>query len=989
VHIGVLGPVDVVADSGEPVTIPGSKLRGLIAILALEAGRTVTHHRLIEAVWGDQGVSGPNVVQVIVSKLRRLLAESGERDCLSTHPAGYQMDVPRQNVDALRFEALVEEAHALDDPAAVAELLGSALDLWRGVPLSDVADTPLVDAIRSRLDESRKAAVDDLIDARLALGYHRRLVPELESLVAEDPLREHRWGQLLRALYCSGRQADAARVFQRARDVLIEQIGVEPGVELRQLEAAVLAQDVTLLGTARPEPSDTPVGEPLHRRGNVRYPVTACIGRVDEHQQLASLVERHRLITLTGPGGVGKTRLALELCVSLRDKVADGVWWVDLAAARSDTDVIAAILRSLRMDAGGASDPHVALDSVITALAERQAVLVLDNCEHLLAAVVPIVDALLGRCGDLRVLATSREGFDVPAERQFAVSPLSAAAAVELFEERIAGSPDQGIASAGTISEICDRLDRLPLALELAAARAKHLSLEEIRDRLSNRFELLPGGSRTAAAHQHNLRAVADWSYELLDEPERVVFERLAVFADGATLEGARRVCASPNVASSEIERLLHRLVDKSLVVADRSGAQTRFRMLQTLTDYAVEKLDTRNDRRDALRAHALWVRDLAGTVAFGTRTSGATVATVEDEDIAIRDAIAWSLREEPVLALEICSALSAFWFGTMRVSTGWELLSAALDASGPVDRALRSAALTWATVFSTMVQDTETAGRLADDALAVEVELDDPGRLGNLCFAIALAAGYRSDVDATPWIEQAREHFSTAGLPIGLGHVSFAEGAMHLVSGDIDAAACSLREASAAFRLHGDHLGLILAISRLGELAWRLGDIDLFAETHAELLELGRAGRSAAVVTGASARLALACLEQGDVDRAQTLATTALASSSESFMPIINGYAAKTAGLVNLRLGYTAEGHHQLYAAIEAFEQGAGGVGIGQAAMCWVDLSQSHFASGEIDAARWTAQRAVDAADTAGDPWIRAQAETNRAAVTAAAPSR
>jgi tetratricopeptide (TPR) repeat protein len=400
--------------------------------------------------------------------------------------------------------------------------------------------------------------------------------------------------------------------------------------------------------------------------------------------------------------------------------------------------------------------------------------------------------------------------------------------------------------------------------------------------------------------------------------------------------------------------------------------------MLQTLADYASEKLDTRNDRHDALRAHALWARDLASTVAFGARTSGATVAAVEDEDIAIRDAIAWSLRADPVLALEICSALSAFWFGTMRVSTGWELLSAALDAAGASDRALRSAALMWATVFSTMVQDNETAGRLADEALAFEIGLNDPGRLGTLCFAIALAAGYRSDADATRWIDQARTHFSTAGLPIGLGHVSFAEGAMHLVSGDIDAAAASLREASAAFRQYGDHLGLILAISRLGELAWRLGNITLFAETHGELLELGRSGRSAAVVTGATARLALAFLEQGDVDQAQSLATTALTSSSESFMPVINGYAFKTAGLVNLRLGYTEEGRRHLHAAIEAFEQGAGGVGVGQAAMCWVDLSNSHKASGEVDEARWAAQQAVAAASVAGDPWIRDQTEAH-----------
>ena len=423
--------------------------------------------------------------------------------------------------------------------------------------------------------------------------------------------------------------------FQRARDVLVEQIGVEPGAELRSLEAAVLAQDEAVFGAATSDPPRSPIGEDFRRRGNVRYPVGPCIGRVAELEQLIGLTEHNRLVTLTGPGGVGKTRLAIELCVALKDDTPDGVWWVDLAAARSGADVMSAVQRSLGIDGGGASDPTAALEAIVTVLTDRAAMLVLDNCEHVLGVVAPAVDELLARCGHVRVVTTSREGFDLPAEQLFAVPPLPPSAAAELFEGRMSRSADIGAESTDLILEICERLDRLPLALELAAARTRHLRLEEIRDRISNRFELLPDGARSAQAHQRNLRGVAEWSYELLDESERIVFERFSVFTDGATVGAAASVCAAPSVAPAEVEQLLHRLVDKSLVLADRSGADRRFRMLQTLADYASERLDARGDRAAAQRAHALWVRQLARTVDFGSKTSGPIVAAVHGEDAA------------------------------------------------------------------------------------------------------------------------------------------------------------------------------------------------------------------------------------------------------------------------------------------------------------------------------------------------------------------
>jgi predicted ATPase/DNA-binding SARP family transcriptional activator/tetratricopeptide (TPR) repeat protein len=970
-QVRLLGPIEIVSSTGERIPVPGTKMRGLVAILALDAGSVIAPQRLIDALWGDQPVQGANTVQVAVSKLRRLLADGGEPDRIVTRPSGYQLDVGRDAVDALRFEALLDQAPGAD-PAVVAPVLREALDLWRGAALADAPDTALTGALQARLDELRKVAVEDLVDAELALGQHRRLAPELESLVTAEPLRERRWGQLMRALYGSGQQADALRAFQRARETLVDQMGVEPGPDLRRLEAAVLAQDESLFRPAAvPAAPVAPVGDGFRRRGNVRHPVGRCLGREDDLDRLRGLVERQRLVTLVGPGGVGKTRLALELSVSIMADTPDGVWWVELTAAADDGDGLAALRRALQLEPGGDADREEAVALVARVLGDGAAVLVLDNCEHLLGSIDLLVEDLLGRCGQLRIVATSREGLGVRGELLFSVTPLALPAAVTLFEARLEGLDPDPDGDPEVIAQICERLDRLPLALELAAGRARHMRLSEILERLTDHFDVLRDGARTPQRNQRDLRAVADWSYELLEDQERIVFERLSVFADGSTLDAARDVCSGHGVAADDVEHLLDRLIDKSLIHADRSGAMTRFKMLQTLADYAGDRLVASGDRERVRRAHADWVRGLAASVRFGTRTTGEAVATVQDEDVAVRDAVAWSLAADPALALAICTDLSPFWFGTMRVTAGWELLSSALAAAGHDDPRLRASALVWAVVFATMVHDVDQAHRLAREATSFEQATGEPDRLARICFARALAAGYFPDDEADRWIDEARQNFTAAGLPGGLGHVSLAEGARRLVEGDLDRASTSLRHAVDVFRAEQDHLGLIVAVSRLGEAAWRRGDLDEFAEMHADLLELGRQGRSGGVVTGATARLALARLEQGALDEAQTLARDALASSSESFMPVVNGYAFKTAGLVNLRMGHVAEGRDQLKAAIEAFGRGTGNLGTGQAATCWVDLSRSYSGPDEIDDARKCAAAGLADATASEDPWV------------------
>ena len=329
-----------------------TRCAGLLAALALEAGRTVSTQRLIDTLWGEQEVSGANVVQVLVSKLRRAVAAAGEPDLVATTPAGYQLVAGAASTDLTEFESLVEHAHrSQDDPNVSAPLLERAVGLWRGGPLGGAPDTEVFAGVRIRLIEMRTTAVDDLTDARLALGRHHLIAAELEQLVAEEPLRERRWAQLMRALYGSGRQADAMRAFQRARDVLIEQIGAEPGPELRRLEAAVLAHDdAVLLPTAGNGPA--PIGHDFRRHGNLRHPVSACIGRDAEIDQVVALLTDHRLVTLLGPGGVGKTRLAQEIGVRVADDMPDGVWWVDAISARTETDLVGAVQRSLGIEGG-------------------------------------------------------------------------------------------------------------------------------------------------------------------------------------------------------------------------------------------------------------------------------------------------------------------------------------------------------------------------------------------------------------------------------------------------------------------------------------------------------------------------------------------------------------------------------------------------------------------------------------------------------------
>ncbi|HEY1281575.1 MAG TPA: BTAD domain-containing putative transcriptional regulator, partial [Acidimicrobiales bacterium] len=596
-EVRLLGPLEVVGAAGTTLAVPGARQRTLLALLALQPGHAVSASRLVDDLWGDRPPQEPaNALQVVVAKLRRALGS----DAVATTPPGYALAVASDAVDAQRFEALVRVGRvALDDgsPVDADQALAAALALWRGPALVEFGDVAVLQAAASRWEEQRAATVEDWFGARLALGRHAELVAELEAAVADAPFRERLRGQLMTALYRSGRQAEALAAFQDARRVLGEELGLEPGAELRRLEAAILAQDPDL-DLAAPPPEPRPA--PAPRASNIRAPLTSFIGREVDLVGVGALLEAHRLVSIVGAGGAGKTRLAVELARRHDDRFPDGVWLAPLDAIASGDQVAGAVAAALGLStADTAVEPALArgdgIERVQLFLADRVALVVLDNCEHVIDAAAGLAEELLGSAPHVRILATSREALRVPGEVVWPVPPLAPADAVTLFAERArAAATDFALDDANRelVAELCERLDGMPLAIELAAARSRAFTVNQLSERLDDRFRLLTGGARTALPRQQTLRAVADWSYDLLFADERKVFERLSVFTNGCTLEGAEAVCADDELPADAGADIVGRLADKSLVIADGSG---RYRLLQTLAHYGRERLAGRD----------------------------------------------------------------------------------------------------------------------------------------------------------------------------------------------------------------------------------------------------------------------------------------------------------------------------------------------------------------------------------------------------------
>ncbi|MFI0501974.1 BTAD domain-containing putative transcriptional regulator [Streptomyces albogriseolus] len=665
VRYRILGTTQAVRPDGTVVPVGGARLRALLTVLALRAGRTVPVGLLVEEVWdGDPPTDATGAVQALVGRLRRALGAHA----VASADGGYRLTAAPDDVDLHRFERLAGEGlRALGDgdPAKAATVLDDALALWRGGPA--LPGLPDRTAEAARVETRHLDVLRARHTAALALGEAEQSLPELTALCDSHPLDEPLQALRLRALRDTGRTAEALAAYDEVRRLLADRLGSDPGAELRALHAELLRPQT-------PEPAARPGGG---TPGNLRARLTSFVGRETDIETIRADLSAARLVTLLGPGGAGKTRLSQEAAETVRAAHPDGVWLAELAPVDDPDAVPEAVLtavgaRQTVLYGAGAegmravTDRHSApVDRLAEHCGPRRMLLILDNCEHVVEAAARLVETLLERCPGLTVLATSREPLGVRGESLRPVEPLPEPVALRLLAERGAAArpgfrtDDDPEACA----EICRRLDGLPLAIELAAARLRILTPRQIAGRLDDRFRLLTSGSRTVLPRQQTLRAVVDWSWELLDAGERDVLCRLSVFAGGCDLTAAEAVCGPAALEA------LGSLVDKSLVVAAPSGdGGMRYRLLETVAEYAGERLDETGGRDDAERSHLTYYRELARTtepLLRGPRQVEA-VARLEREyenvRTALRHAVARGDEQEA-----LCVTLSLIWYWQMR----------------------------------------------------------------------------------------------------------------------------------------------------------------------------------------------------------------------------------------------------------------------------------------------------------------------------------
>ena len=602
----------------------------------------------------------------------------------------------------MRFERLVGQARNDGDPGRV-RLLREALALWRGAAMQDVGlqDSAAFDAAVTRLEGLRLTAMEDRFDAEISLGHGVELVTELTDLVAAHPMRERLVAALMRALAAAGRDTEALLVYQRTREALADALGVDPSPELSALHVALLRGEL-----GRREQRWLEEG----RKTNLRAELTSFVGKDADVAAVRELIAEHRLTTLVGPGGSGKTRLATETAHTLLGDLPDGAWLVELASIGADGDVAQSALAGLGLrDAllGGAPNAEP-MDRLIAAIRERELLLILDNCEHVIESAAAFAHRVLGECQRLRILATSREPLGITGEALWLVEPLAwpegdaspgeieSSPAVQLLRDR-AGAVRRDLAtdahSLPTMVRVCRALDGMPLAIELAAARLRTMSLDQLANRLDDRFRLLTGGSRTALPRHKTLRAVVDWSWELLTDAERMVLRRLSVFSGGASLEAAEQVCAGDGVEQEQVLELLTALTEKSLLLTEGDSAP-RYRMLDTIKEYARDRLAEAGESDLARHAHLAYFTGLAETAEPHLRRAEQLewLATLEAEHdniaVALRGALAAG---EAQGAMRLAAGAGWYWWLGGHRAEGMELITAAAKMPGEVTDEVRA----------------------------------------------------------------------------------------------------------------------------------------------------------------------------------------------------------------------------------------------------------------------------------------------------------
>jgi predicted ATPase/DNA-binding SARP family transcriptional activator len=828
-QIAMLGPLEVRSSDGCSADVPGARLRGLLIALALRPGRVVSRASLIDWIWGEQPpADATNALQRLVSRLRKVLPNGvveGQTD-------GYRLMVEPDAVDAVRFERLVIASQAgTEDVSQRARLLREALGLWRGAAMQDVGlqDSAAFDAAVARLEGLRLTATEERFDAEATLGRGAEVVTELTDLVAAHPVRERLVAALMRALAAAGRDSEALMVYQRTREALADALGVDPSPELSALHVALLRGE---LGRREPAQREET------RKTNLRAELTSFVGRGADLAAVRELIAEHRLTTLIGPGGSGKTRLATETARTLLDELPDGAWLVELAAIGADGDVAQATLTGLGLrdtllgEAPNLPGTAAALtDRLISAIRDRETLLILDNCEHVIESAATFAHRVLGECRRLRILATSREPLGITGEALWPVEPLAlpdahvgraeleSSPAVQLLRDR-AGAVRRDFAvdarTLPTIARVCRALDGMPLAIELAAASLRTMSIDQLANRLDDRFRLLTSGSRTALPRHKTLRAVVDWSWELLTDAERMVLRRLSVFSGGASLEAAERVCLGDGVERERVLELLTSLAEKSLL-RTAGDAAPRYRMLGTIKEYAALRLADAGEADLARQAHLAYFTDLVETaephLLRGEQLEWLATLEAEHDNIssAMRGALAAA---DAQAAMRLAAAAGVYWWLAGHKTEGNELTAAATAIPGEVDDGVRAMVYALVVMFLTSGRgDEHQAEQWIHEAYRFSQRSENPNPL--LALVVPIERMLRVPEEVLPAFESLLDNEdpwvrALARLQLGKMRIMLGQGGR-----DADA---YLEKALAEFRAIGERWGISFALTELAD---------------------------------------------------------------------------------------------------------------------------------------------------------------------------
>ncbi len=975
VRLSVLGPIVVVDDDGTPRALGGPQQQRLLAALAVQCPLPVSKDTLEDLLWPD-GPPSANALQAQVSKLRKSLTPV---DVVGSS-AGYALAIERDTMDSEAFERHVttgRDSAAAGDHTRAASCFRSALALWRGVPYGEIADHFVGQAASARLTSLRDAARAGRIEADLAVGQLDQAAAELDALVAAEPLMERWWALLMLARYRQHRQADALRAFADARRVLAGELGLEPGPELREMERRVLAHDPSLQQSAL-------TGRASRARADARSSrlpqrVSSFVGRREEIETLHALLAESRLVTVVGAGGSGKTTLATEVARRIAEQPADAsgppgvrsveAQFIELAPLVTAGDVIAAFAAALgvpRVDRAAVADHGSDAERIADIVGEREVLLVVDNCEHVVDDVAGIVHTLLSRCGGLRVVATSRESLDVPGEVTWPIPPMRADDGAELFEARARAGGGVTSVPAGErtlVDRLVAELDGLPLAIELAAARLRTLGIAELLERLGDRFAVLTSGPRTATPRQQTLRGVVDWSHDLLDAQERVVFRRLGAFVGGASLSAAIAVCACDDtdptgaapVDAATVEAVIERLVHKSLVVAEHTAHGVRFRMLQTLLHYAVERLVESGENEAVRLRHARHFAALVAPVERGLMGHGQArflaLVTYERDNIGTALDHATALGEAD-LAIALVAPLGWYFFMVAEVPLGVEWMHQALSCPGPTDprrRALTLGLFAWLAVTSNEVG---LAAAAAGDALEMLASFEDPWTeclvactavmtylyLGQVeeCLAVLPLARSAAERSGERWC-QAIATVIDAEIAMQIGDVGEAErnytvaidaiaaagdqfmraltvtqaAELAEARGEYDRAIRSLEEAVLTAEAVGFSSASFAIHARIANLEALRGNLALAAEQHQSVLADATAGQSPWLRAMALVGLAMIARRRDDPDTAIAMLREAWAMPRTHAVPVMRTMVASA-------LGYSEDQRGDAVAALQ-----------------------------------------------------------------------